>query len=113
MAGDRLSETREMVVAQKIEIEHLVEGQARIETEVKEMRIENTEQHKDNGRALGKIYKLLWGAMAGGCGALVGVVVYLLIAGAPWVTKDQYKDDIGEIRTILREMHEDHNRVRP
>ncbi len=100
-----------MVVAQKIEILHLVEGQARLETVVKEMRIENTQQHAENGKSLGRIYKLLWGALGGGCAALVTVVVYLLLAGAPWVTKEQYKDDIGEIRTILREIHDEQKHV--
>jgi len=103
MADKSLSETQEMVAAQQVEIRHLSEGQARIETEVKEMRAENTEQHRENGRALAAIYKLLWGVLVSGFVLACALAGYLINTdGGPYVSKAQYTSDIDKLLCAIR-----------
>lgn len=99
---DKLGETREMVAAQQVCIENLSAGQARIETEVKEMRVENTQQHADNGQALGGINKRLNVMIGGGFLALISALTTLSIylvqtEGGPWVTKERYTHDMQAV----------------
>lgn len=91
---DKLAETREMVAAQQVSIKNLSDGQARIETEVKDLRIENTAQHQGNQNALKSIYRLAWGIIISGFVFAMSLAGYLANTdGGPWVSKHQYEAD--------------------
>jgi len=106
MSDDKFSETREMVIRQQTQIEALAAGQARIEAKLDKICEDNEDQHRQAREmithGLGRVHERLNVMIVGGFGAAIGVIAYLLVYGAPWVTKEQYKDDIGSIIQEIR-----------
>ncbi len=94
-----------MVVAAQSEIRQLCQGQARIEAKLDRVCEDNEDQHRQARdmitSGLDKVHTRLNLIIGGGVTAMLGVIAYLVIYGAPWVTKDQYQSDV---KTIIQEM---------
>lgn len=100
-----------MVIAAQTEIRQLANGLTRIENKLDRVCEDNEDQHRQARdmitSGLDKVHTRLNLIIGGGVGAMLGIIAYLLVYGAPWVTKDQYQSDV---KTIIQEMRNEVNK---
>ena len=110
MSEDNLTETQRMAIKAQSDIKVLGAKFEDLKASVELAAARNSAEHEETKGDLRVIRRLLWGALATGASSLFGVVLYLLISGAPWVSRDDYREDLQYVTQAIKELRQLHQR---